>query len=108
MTTPNTTHTLAEISAEIMTKAGSTKKVNKSIKQIIDLPIEITAVKILGKGNVTGYLVTAHLPDEAEKSFSVRVYSAQPKRVLASIIENDLLPMSCRFVKIGGGYALAE
>ena len=89
------------------TATTSTKVEYRSIKNILDTPVVITAAKVLGKTTV-GYLVTAHLTDEPEKDFRVRVYSAQPQKVLASIIENELFPMAVRCVKSGGGYALAE
>jgi len=107
MTKQTTTpHVLSEIAPEIL-NVGNSKKDHRTVKAILNQQILITGVKALGMNN-EAYAVSAALASEPDKEFTVSVSGQQPRAVLASIVENSLLPMSCKFSRLHGHYALIE
>ena len=106
MTEQTTVHKLNEVSAEILAPIVAAKDI-RNVKTILNQPLVITTAVAFGISS-KGFLVSAYLLEEPTKLFTVRVYSKQVLAVLASILENDLLPMGCQFSKKGGQFILAE
>lgn len=100
-------HQLSELPAEFLAVPNHTAA-SKSIKTLLDQPLILTAAVPFGKTPESqGFKVTAHLADEPDQPFVVRVYSAQPKTALAEVLKRDLLPLACKFTKANGRYVLA-